>query len=261
MRKKGGLLLTRKKGKKQPSVLFYKAVHFSFNEIAKINNWSQKDANQAVEEYFSLIEKVNSTKTTRTKTKTKKTKTKSPHSKILKGGLHPLLERVMYWLSTGASVGMGLAVGTFDTPCNILLSLIAIGTWSVVVYNSIHNISAEEKRRSLAQPVQYILYKQTPAIFALEEDITNILIHYLDEYVYPYMESIPSSTFTHIVQLVRSLFWEAALYKNFLVIPISCLLKPVIPSCSANCPFAARNRTRTRTRTRSRSIYYTPPST
>ena len=214
------------------STVFYKAVKHIFIIIAEINKWTKKDALLAVDDYFNLVQKIH-----------KKKGTNSSANSVTKGGANNL-GRFMRWMCAGTAHsvrrGIHLAVGTFDTPCNILLSLIAIGTWSVFAYNYLNNVSDEEARHSMAQPVQYIIYNQYPGLYNLEESINNILIEYTENISQRIpIRDIPYVDSAKVINSLRTFFWEGALYRNALAIPIACLLVPFIESCRQNCPLVA----------------------
>ena len=243
--------------------IFYKAVSFAFNEIAIKNKWPKKHATKAVEEYFNILKK--------NKKNAKSTLTK------MSGGAHPMLDIFINWMRAGASFGIQNAIGTFDTPCNIIISFISIGTWCVVLYNKINNISPEEAKHSLAQPVQYVLFNKMPDAYYMEEQITNIMIDYVETKVGPQIPLLDVNVST-IIELLRTLFWESTLYNIFIVKQISCLLAPFIVSCNINCQInrssrrssSSKSRSRSsksksskskssKSKSRSRSKYFTPP--
>jgi hypothetical protein len=239
--------------------IFYKAVSFAFNEIAIKNKWPKKHATKAVEEYFNILKKnKNNAKSTLTK---------------MSGGAHPMLDIFINWMRAGAAFGIQNAIGTFDTPCNIIISFISIGTWCVVLYNKINNIVPEEAKHSLAQPVQYVLFNKMPDAYYMEEQITNIMIDYVETKVGPQIPLLDVNVST-IVELLRTLFWESTLYNIFIVKQISCLLAPFIVSCNVNCQInrisrssssrSSKSRSRSTksksTRSsKSKSKYFTPP--
>jgi len=227
---KGGIIRRIKKNKSIHKTYtqfkeLHNAVHFCFNEIAKQNKWPSKDVNKALDEYFNIMD----------------TQKKESIEGIAKyggfGGLsYTTLIRYLHWMRGGLGRGVELMVGTFDTPCNIIISLIAIGTWCVVVYNMVNNISPDEARRSLAQPVQYVIYNKLPELYTIEENVTEHMIDYVENNVssrFQILHNITDST--TIVNTVRTFFWESNLYNLFIVKPVSCLLMPFIPSCNKNC--------------------------
>ena len=236
------------------STYFYKAVKNVFIIIAKINKWNDKYALSSVDEYFILVQTIHKKKnntngvTMLDKTKLFAIDKNVPISEIRigggdKGGANKL-GSFMRWMLDGTAHnvrrGIHMAVGTFDTPCNILLSLIAIGTWSVFAYNYLNNVPAEDARHSLAQPVQYIIYQQYPDAYILEESINDILIAYTANISQRIpIRDIPYVNATRVINSLRTFFWEGALYRTLLVTPISCLLVPVIESCRQNCPLLA----------------------
>jgi hypothetical protein len=244
---KGGLIRIKIKQNKSSNKknnqfrALHKAVHFCFTEIAKQNKWSAKDVNKALDEYFSV---------------TANQKKKSSEKLAKQGGsgdtLYPTLTKYLQWMHHGLGWGVELMVGTFDTPCNTIISLIAIGTWCVVIYNMVNNVSPNEARHSLAQPVQYVIYNKAPELYTIEENITQHMINYLDNNVssrYQALNSVVDST--TIVNTVRTIFWESNLYKLFIVKPLSCLLMPFITSCSKICTRRSRKRSSSKSTRRS----------
>jgi len=153
------------------------------------------------------------------------------------GGLsYTTLIRYLHWMRRGLGWGVELMVGTFDTPCNTIISLIAIGTWCVVVYNMVNQVSPDEARHSLAQPVQYVIYNKLPELYTIEENVTEHMIDYVENNVSSRFQTLHNlADSTTIVNTIRTLFWESNLYNLFIVKPISCLLMPFIPSCNVNC--------------------------
>jgi len=235
---------------KKKYYIFYKAVSFAFNEIAKINKWNKKTATKAVEEYFNIIKNI-------------KNKPQTTLSKM-SGGAHPMLDTFINWMRAGVSFGLHNAIGTFDTPCNIIISFISIGTWCVVVYNTINNISPEEAKHSLAQPVQYVLFNKLPDAYYMEEKITNIMIDYVETKVGPQIPLLDVNVST-IIELLRTLFWESTLYNIFIVKQVSCLLAPFIVSCNIICQInrsrsSKSNSSKSKSKSKSsKSKYFTPP--
>ena len=231
LKQNGGLVKVRVKNNKSITKknkdfnILHNAVHFCFNEIAKQNKWSAKDASKALGEYFSVLEK---------------TKNKSDTKIAKQGGsgetVYPTLMKYVEWMRRGLGWGVSVMVGTFDTTCNTIISLIAIGTWCVVIYNMVINVSPDEARRSLAQPVQYVIYNKAPELYTMEEDITQHMIDYVETNVYSHYQEL-HNVIEHktIINAIRTLFWESKLYNLFIVKPIACLLIPIIPSCSKTC--------------------------
>jgi hypothetical protein len=231
LKQNGGLVKVRVKNNKSITKknkdfnILHNAVHFCFNEIAKQNKWSAKDASKALGEYFSVLEK---------------TKNKSDTKIAKQGGsgetVYPTLMKYVEWMRRGMGWGVSVMVGTFDTTCNTIISLIAIGTWCVVIYNMVNNVSPDEARRSLAQPVQYVIYNKAPELYTMEEDITQHMIDYVETNVYSHYQEL-HKVIEHktIINAIRTLFWESKLYNLFIVKPIACLLIPIIPSCSKTC--------------------------
>jgi hypothetical protein len=247
---KGGIIRRIKKHKsihkKYPQFKeLHNAVHFCFNEIAKQNKWTAKDVNKALDEYFNIMD----------------TQKKESNGEIAKhggfGGLsYTTLIKYVHWMRRGLGWGVELMVGTFDTPCNTIISLIAIGTWCVVVYNMVNQVSPDEARHSLAQPVQYVIYNKLPELYTIEENVTEHMIDYVENNVssrFQMLYSVADST--TIVNTIRTLFWESNLYNLFIVKPISCLLIPFIPSCNVNCikKKSIKKRSNTKSKSKKRS--------
>lgn len=250
---RGGILRIKPKPKTQriknvnsvdkQFILLHNAVQFCFNEIAKINKWSAKDINDALNEYFNKpksIKKINDLK-------------------IIKqggsGNSYNTLNKFLQWMRGGIHMGIGAMVGTFDTPCNVIISLIAIGTWCVVVYNTINNISPDEARRSLAQPVQYVIYNKAPELYEMEEDVTKYMVDYVNNNISLRIKDIlyQFTDSTTIINTVRTVFWESNLYTLFIVKPISCLLSPIIPSCMVNCGINIKSKSKSKRKSKRKS--------
>jgi hypothetical protein len=221
---KGGVVLLKRKAierKTNKKFDIYKAsIVLSFNAIADINNWPREEAAIAVSEYFALI----------LKNKTKK----------VGGAAGETFYKFANWISTGTKSLLNpnfdnpvikLLVGSIDTPCSTLLTIISMGVWSVFIYNIVNKVSPEEAQRSLAQPVQYVIYNVSPALYELENTIHSTILNYISAI------SIPPTivSITQIVSTLRTIFYEATLYKTAFEQPIVCALKHIIESCEVEC--------------------------
>jgi hypothetical protein len=263
---RGGIVLKRRTLKKHVSLKsnvriknnLYRSVTFAFNLIADINKWDQKEALQAADEYFRLIHMMKvAGKHSRN---TSKAGGQRPGASRHKAGGASASTNVFYkfasWLYTGSAVAVDLLIGKFDTPCNIILSLLAVGVWSVVVYNAINNVLPEDAKRSLAQPAQYIIYNVNPDFYHLEEEINAHVVNYVERNV-----SIPLSIIgpKEIVGYARTFFYEPILYKNIFELPITCVLQYKIESCNERCRLGKKTKTKSKSKSKStKSKYYTP---
>ena len=218
---KGGLLLKKPKNTNKYAV--YKlAITLTFTTIAAINNWPKKEVSIAVAEYFHLIQGLHGNGTSKAASKVM----------VITGGTSSIFNKFANWIYTGSSVAVGLVIGKFDTPCDTMLSVLAIGVWSVVIYNKLNQVLPEEAKRSLAQPAQYIIYSISPDLYDLEESINNYIIHYVSNNITLPQNSIDAS---QIINYARTLFYEPILYKKVFEMPIICLLKEWIVSCKDKC--------------------------
>jgi hypothetical protein len=289
---KGGVVLLKRKAIERKAIehnsnkkfdIYKASIILSFNAIADINNWPREEAAIAVSEYFALI----------LKHKTNKTKK-------VGGAAGETFYKFANWISSGTksllkpnfdNPVIKLLVGSIDTPCSTLLTIISVGVWSVFIYNIVNKVSPEEAQRSLAQPVQYVIYNVSPALYELENTIHSTILNYISAI------SIPPTivSLTQIVSTLRTIFYEATLYKTAFEQPIVCALKHLIESCEVECnqrqlniiknilnkpnkskKSITRSKTRSKSRTRSKSktrsksrarskskksqksIYYTP---
>lgn len=243
----------------------YKTITFTFKQVAKLNNFPEKEVKKAVEEYFAMIHEFRQSVKTQTR---------------FVGGAGPSsfakLYQFTHWIYTRLPNPIECAIGTFDTPCNIILSLIAIGTWSVCVYNMYYEVPTETAHHSLAMPVQYILYNAFPPLYNGEEfvyqnsvNITNVVVDYVLQNV-ANNEPIRSSL-SHILVGTSGWFYNSVLYQKLFQDKIVCLLALFIDSCYKRCyPNKTKTNTNTKTKTKktkttsiksSKSRYYTPKTT
>jgi hypothetical protein len=212
---KGGLILKRQNKKDT----FKAALTLTFNTIAVINNWPKKEAERAVEEYFELIHDL-----------------KKGTSKTKKGGAGNLFYKFANWIYTGSAMVFNLAVGTLNTVCNKILTLISIGTYCVLVYNKINQVPADIANHSLVQPVQYIIYNVSPEFYDYENTVqANMLNSTIVDYVSQILIPINIVTPELIVGNARTLFYESVLYKRVFERTIVCILKHFIESCVTEC--------------------------
>ena len=249
----------------------YKTITFTFKQVAKLNNFPEKEVKTAVEEYFAMIHEFRQSLKSRSR---------------LVGGAGPSgagpsgagptsfakLYQFTHWIYTRLPNPIECAIGTFDTPCNIILSLIAIGTWSVCVYNMYYEVPPETAHHSLAMPVQYILYNAFPPLYTGEEivyqnsvNITNVVVDYVLQNV-ANNEPIRSSL-SNILVGTSGWFYNSVLYQKLFQDKIVCLLALFIDSCYKRCYPNKTNTKTKKTKTKSTSIksskshYYTPKTT
>jgi hypothetical protein len=226
--------------------IYKAAIHLVFNTIADINKWTRKEATMAIDEYFRLIHDL---------------KKKNTNEKI--GGVSTIFYKFAEWIHTGTSIGVATLIGKFDTPCNTILSLLSIGVWSMVIYNTINNVSPDDAKHSLAQPAQYIIYNISPEIYNLEENINNTIVQYITNTITINRTIIEPK---QIVSYVRTLFYEPILYKKLFETPIVCMLKYNIESCNEKCKIYSKPKSHKKSKSnkksksdkKSKSSYYTP---
>ena len=146
---------------------------------------------------------------------------------------------------------MHTTVGKFDSPCNILISSIALSTYAIMVYAFVqsmqkHNFdvaaatSDESYIYSLATPVKYALYHYFPSVHEFQEQIFVIFDEYIRQVFHSFSEQFSISLVSQnptrmIINLLRSLYYDGNLYNLFVVKPISCILQYKIKSCKRLC--------------------------
>lgn len=239
-----------------------------FAYIAQLNHW--KDSEKAAEEFINSLGTLSAystmksfRKSTRNLSRKVITKPKSGPKSMTKsipkrksstkrnsasslrrryvGGALPLMKYVN-WI-------IGAAVGTFDTPCNIIISQIAIATYCVMAYTFIVSMQRHDNniaeavnddiyKHSMASPVQYIIYNKFPQVYEVQESIFSSVQRHIKDNVLSKInvESLRSVDGASIVQTMRSFFYEPNLYKIFVVKAVSCVLAPLITSCAEHCP-------------------------
>lgn len=206
---------------------FSDKIELTFKIIAQFNNWPDESVEVAVKEYFELIENVNS----------------DILSTVMMGGGHTTLGHYINWMKTGVTTKLttvvNIAVGTFDTQCNTILSLISVGTYAVCVYNLIYAVPLEAVQYSWAEPVQnvfHLMVQQMSRFTFIEKLIQELSAAMQNVYIVmapQFFKKTPS----FIVSNLRTQFWEGGfgVYGTIIVPIISCSLKVIIKSCLVNC--------------------------
>jgi hypothetical protein len=269
---KGGVILIKRRSAKKFEV-YKAAITLTFNAIADLNKWPREEATVATSEYFNLIQTL----------KTKK-------EKIGGASGSETFHKFAGWISGIIQPNFNnpvirLLVGNIDTPCTTVLTIISIGVWAAFIYNVVNKVSPAEAERSLAQPVQYLIYNISPELYEMENTIHNTILNYVSTI------SIPTTMISaaQIVSTARTLFYESTLYKRAFERPIVCALKTIFESCVVECnnrrlnlvkhyvsvknALTKQKKTRSRSRSRSKSKsksksksrskskYHTPKST
>jgi hypothetical protein len=146
---------------------------------------------------------------------------------------------------------MHTAVGKFDSPCNILISSIALSTYAIMAYAFMqsmqkHNFdvaaatSDEIYVYSLATPVKYALYHYFPSVHEFQEQIFVIFDDYVRQVFQSFSErfslTLASENPTKaVINLLRSIYYDGNLYNLLIVKPVSCILQYKIKSCKRLC--------------------------
>ena len=212
------------------------SLHFLFTYIAEIHKWDD-NINDVVGAYIIMFKKSNVFKTG---------SSPSPlQSPSQFGGKFDFpFKKYATWL-------MHTAVGKFDSPCNILISSIALSTYAIMVYAFMqsmqkHNFDVaaattdESYIYSLATPVKYALYHYFPSVHEFQEQIFVIFDEYIRQVFHSFSEQFSISLVSQnptriIINLLRSLYYDGNLYNLFVVKPVSCILQYKIESCKRLC--------------------------
>jgi len=228
---------TSKKRATTPNVL-KTSLHFLFTYIAEIHKWDD-NIDDVVDAYITMFKRSNTFKTGSSPSPSPQ----SPSSQF--GGKFDFpFKKYASWL-------MHTTVGKFDSPCNILISSIALSTYAIMVYAFMqsmqkHNFdvaaatSDESYIYSLATPVKYALYHYFPSVHEFQEQIFVIFDEYIRQVFHSFSEQFSISLVSQnptrmIINLLRSLYYDGNLYNLFVVKPISCILQYKIKSCKRLC--------------------------
>jgi len=229
------------------------SLHFIFTYISDIHKWHD-NIDDVVDAYIAMFEKANAFKTSSLSPSRLSPSRLSPSrlspsrlspSPIQFGGVFNFpFKKYATWL-------MHTAVGKFDSPCNILISSIALSTYAIMAYAFVqsmqkHNFdvaaatSDETYVYSLAAPVKYALYHYFPSVHEFQEQIFIIFDDYVQQVFQSFSErfslTLASENPTKsVINLLRSIYYDGNLYNLLIVKPISCILQYKIKSCKRLC--------------------------
>ena len=230
----------RKTTRKTPKVddMLRTSLHFIFTYISDIHKWHD-NIDDVVDAYIAMFEKANSYKTSSL------SPSRLSPSPIQFGGVFYFpFKKYATWL-------MHTAVGKFDSPCNILISSIALSTYAIMAYAFMqsmqkHNFdvaaatSDETYVYSLATPVKYALYHYFPSVHEFQEQLFVIFDDYVRQVFQSFSErfslTLASENPTKaVINLLRSIYYDGNLYNLLIVKPVSCILQYKIKSCKKLC--------------------------
>ena len=216
------------------------SLHFLFTYIAEIHKWDD-NIGDVVDAYITMFKRSN---VIETGSSPSLSPSLSPSPSQFGGKFDFPFKKYASWL-------MHTAVGKFDSPCNILISSIALSTYAIMVYAFMqsmqkHNFdvaaatSDESYIYSLATPVKYALYHYFPSVHEFQEQIFVIFDEYIRQVFHSFSEQFSISLVSQnptrmIINLLRSLYYDGNLYNLFVVKPISCILQYKIKSCKRLC--------------------------
>jgi hypothetical protein len=210
------------------------SLHYLFTFISDIHKWDD-NIDDVVDSYISMFKKSN----------TVTFETRSPRSPRQNGGAFSFpFKKYATWL-------MHTVVGKFDSPCNIVISSIALSTYAIMAYTFIqsmqkHNfdVSAatadETYIYSLATPVKYVLYHYFPSVHEFQEQIFIIFDDYIRHVFELFSERFSITLASQnpskaVMNLLRSIYYDGNLYNLLIVKPVSCILRYKINSCNRLC--------------------------
>ena len=230
----------RKTTRKTPKTddMLITSLHFIFTYISDIHKWHD-NIDDVVDAYIAMFEKANSYKTSSL------SPSRLSPSPIQFGGVFYFpFKKYATWL-------MHTAVGKFDSPCNILISSIALSTYAIMAYAFVqsmqkHNFdvasatSDEIYVYSLATPVKYALYHYFPSVHEFQEQLFVIFDDYVRQVFQSFSErfslTLASENPTKaVINLLRSIYYDGNLYNLLIVKPVSCILQYKIKSCKKLC--------------------------
>ena len=230
----------RKTTRKTPKTddMLITSLHFIFTYISDIHKWHD-NIDDVVDAYIAMFEKANSYKTSSL------SPSRLSPSPIQFGGVFYFpFKKYATWL-------MHTAVGKFDSPCNILISSIALSTYAIMAYAFVqsmqkHNFdvasatSDEIYVYSLATPVKYALYHYFPSVHEFQEQIFVIFDDYVRQVFQSFSErfslTLASENPTKaVINLLRLIYYDGNLYNLLIVKPVSCILQYKIKSCKKLC--------------------------
>jgi len=235
----------RKTTRKTPKVddMLRTSLHFIFTYISDIHKWHD-NIDDVVDAYIAMFEKANAYKTSSLSPSPLSPSPLSP-SPIQFGGVFNFpFKKYATWL-------MHTAVGKFDSPCNILISSIALSTYAIMAYAFMqsmqkHNFdvaaatSDETYVYSLATPVKYALYHYFPSVHEFQEQLFVIFDDYVRQVFQSFSErfslTLASENPTKaVINLLRLIYYDGNLYNLLIVKPVSCILQYKIKSCKKLC--------------------------
>ena len=230
----------RKTTRKTPKTddMLITSLHFIFTYISDIHKWHD-NIDDVVDAYIAMFEKANSYKTSSL------SPSRLSPSPIQFGGVFYFpFKKYATWL-------MHTAVGKFDSPCNILISSIALSTYAIMAYAFVqsmqkHNFdvaaatSDETYVYSLATPVKYALYHYFPSVHEFQEQLFVIFDDYVRQVFQSFSErfslTLASENPTKaVINLLRLIYYDGNLYNLLIVKPVSCILQYKIKSCKKLC--------------------------
>jgi len=232
------------------------SLHFLFTYIAEIHKWDD-NIGDVVDAYITMFKRSNVFETGSSPSPSSQSPSPSPSPSSQSPSLSPSLSPSQFGgkfdfpFKKYASWLMHTAVGKFDSPCNIMISSIALSTYAIMVYAFMqsmqkHNFdvaaatSDESYIYSLATPVKYALYHYFPSVHEFQEQIFVIFDEYIRQVFHSFSEQFSISLVSQnptrmIINLLRSLYYDGNLYNLFVVKPISCILQYKIKSCKRLC--------------------------
>ena len=235
----------RKTTRKTPKTddMLRTSLHFIFTYISDIHKWHD-NIDDVVDAYIAMFEKANAYKTSSLSPSRLSPSRLSP-SPIQFGGVFNFpFKKYATWL-------MHTAVGKFDSPCNILISSIALSTYAIMAYAFMQSMqknnfdvaaatSDETYVYSLATPVKYALYHYFPSVHEFQEQIFVIFDDYVRQVFQSFSErfslTLASENPTKaVINLLRSIYYDGNLYNLLIVKPVSCILQYKIKSCKRLC--------------------------
>ena len=224
------------------------SLHFIFTYISDIHKWHD-DIDDVVDAYIAMFKKANAFKTSSLSPSPLSPSPLSPSPlspspSQFGGGFNFPFKKYATWL-------MHTTVGKFDSPCNILISSIALSTYAIMAYAFMqsmqkHNFDVaaatldETYVYSLATPVKHALYHYFPSVHEFQEQIFVIFDDYVRQVFQSFSErfslTLASENPTKaVINLLRSIYYDGNLYNLLIVKPISCILRYKIKSCNRLC--------------------------
>lgn len=238
------------------------SLQFTFNQIAFTKGWSDsKDAVKHFMQAFDDLSKtIGSSKSNKTRSKSRSksrstsrsksrsaSKSKTQRKSGLKGGLGSV-DYQKYMRAIG-----GLVIGTFDSPCNKVMSFISVGLYSVMVFqfvkawydnNDFWTAAADPRLSdSISDPVQYIIRHADPRLHSYQQQFFEQFKSYVTTCLQEVQQQlhiqdnigIAEYGATAVVLALRKAFYDSTLYYRMITQPIACVLSPFMSSCDKLC--------------------------